>query len=107
MVKIPDNINKKLSSFLEEIRPICSLDKVVLFGSLAKGKGSAESDVDLAIFSRTASDDNRLQLMAKILSKIPKYKLDIQPLVFSFQDYESPDNSFIQNEIKGNGIILE
>lgn len=106
MAEIPDKIRKDLSSFLKDIQPICVLDRVVLFGSLAKGKGNKDSDIDLAIFSRSATDENRHDLMTKIFSKIPKHKLDIQPLVFTLQDFDSTDNSFIQQEIKKNGIVL-
>lgn len=106
MVEIPDNLKVPIFSFLEDIQTVCSLDKVVLYGSFAKGKGRPDSDIDLAIFSRSANDKNRLEIMAKIFAKVPKYKLDIQPLVFSFQDFTSTDNSFIQKEIKNNGINL-
>jgi len=106
MAKITDHLKNRISLFLEDIQSICSLDKVILYGSLARGKGHPDSDIDIAIFSRSANDNNRLQIMSKIFTKVPKYKLDIQPLVFSFQDFSAADNSFIQKEIKANGIVL-
>lgn len=106
MAKIPDNINKSLTSLLEEIQLICSLDKVILYGSFAKGDQGKNSDIDLAIFSRSATDKNRLAIMTKIFAKISKYKLDIQPLVFSFHDFNSKGNTFIQEEIKQKGTVL-
>lgn len=107
MAEIPDNIKKTLDLFLKDIQPFCSLDKVILFGSLAKGKAQAGSDIDLAIFSKSVNKDNRLSLMSKFFTKVTKHKLDIQPLVFSFQDFISPDSSFIQKEIKEKGIVLK
>lgn len=107
MAEIPPALRDSIFSFLDEIKSICSLDKVVLFGSIAKGKYQPDSDIDLAIFSKSATDRNRLEIMSKIFSKVPKYKLDIQPLVFSFQDFFSTDNTFIQNEIKTEGIALK
>jgi predicted nucleotidyltransferase len=53
MAKIPNNLINSLDSFLKEIEPICSLDKVILYGSLAKGNINKNSDIDLAIFSRS------------------------------------------------------
>ncbi|MDI6731258.1 MAG: nucleotidyltransferase domain-containing protein [Candidatus Margulisbacteria bacterium] len=106
MIKIPDKIKETIDLFLNDINHFCSLDKVVLYGSFAKGKGTAESDIDIAIFSRQANNSNRLSLMAKIFTKVPKYKLDFQPLVFSFQDYLSPGNDFLQQEIINKGMIL-
>ncbi|MBI5701799.1 nucleotidyltransferase domain-containing protein [Candidatus Saganbacteria bacterium] len=107
MAEIPNNIKRSLNLFLQDIQSICSLDKVILYGSFAKGKESLESDIDLAIFSKTATDKNRLSLMSKMLAKVSKYKLDFQPLVFSFKDYSSTDNAFIQQEIKNKGISLK
>jgi predicted nucleotidyltransferase len=107
MAEIPANIKQSLDLFLQDIQGICSLDKVVLYGSYAKGRGSPNSDIDIAIFSKSANDKNRLLLMSRILTKVPKYKLDFQPLVFSFNDYNATDNAFIQDEIKGKGISLK
>lgn len=107
MAEIPDNLRKPILSFLEDIQSVCSLDKVILYGSSAKGNYKEGSDVDLAIFSKSANDKNRLALMAKIFTKISKYKLDIQPLVFGFYDFNSKDNTFIQEEIKNKGIVLK
>lgn len=106
MANIPNNLRNSLDSFLKEIEPICSLDKVILYGSLVKGTINKESDIDLAIFSKSVNNNNRIATMAKILAKVPKYKLDFQPLVFSFQDFTSAENTFIQEEIKNKGIAL-
>lgn len=106
MVEIPDNLKTSLDSFLNDIKSICSLDRVVLYGSFANGKGRLNSDIDLAIFSKSATDKNRLSLMTKILAKVPKYKMDFQPIVFSLKDFISPDNTFIQQEVKNKGIVL-
>ncbi len=106
MAKIQDSLKKSLSLFLEDIQSICSLDRVILFGSFAKGKNTSDSDLDLAIFSKSVNDNNRLEIMTKMSTRVPKYKLDIQPLVFSFRDFNKSDNSFIQDEIK-KGIILK
>jgi hypothetical protein len=37
---------------------------------------------------------------------ISKFKIDIQPVVFSCKDYLKEDNNFISKEIKKKGIEL-
>jgi predicted nucleotidyltransferase len=106
MAEIPANLKTSLNLFLDDIKSICSLDRVVLYGSFARAKGLPGSDIDLAIFSKSANDKNRLSLMTKILTKVPKYKMDFQPLVFSFNDFISSDNTFIQQEVKSKGIVI-
>jgi|SRR3989339_255684 len=106
MSKIPNKIKNNIENFLDEISYICNLNRVVLYGSYASGNASQSSDIDIAIFSKDANDKNRLDLMTKILMKVPKYKLDLQPLVFSYKDFISNKNDFINNEIKHKGVVL-
>jgi hypothetical protein len=44
--------------------------------------------------------------MTLFLTKIAKYKLDIQPIAFSWKDYITEENDFIKNEIKKKGIEI-
>lgn len=106
MVKISPHIRNALKNYIEEINNICLIEKVILFGSYASGHPSPDSDIDLAIFSKDINDDNRLEFMKIFLMKIGKYKLDIQPLAFSFNEIMAGNNDFILNEIKGKGIEI-
>jgi len=57
-------------------------------------------------FSYDATDDNRLKIMADCWMKTTGYHLDIQPIVFSMEDYYDQENDFIQKEIIAKGIEL-
>jgi len=105
MAKIEPEIRKKIKKYISEISGVCRVDKVVLFGSYAKGTPKKDSDIDLAIFSREINDANRREFISLFLKHILKYKLDIQPLAFNIKDYESNSNDFI-SEIKRTGILL-
>ncbi len=74
--------------------------RLFIFGSYAHGRAGKHSDIDMAIFSRNVNDENRLEVMTETVALINKFKLDIQPIVFSYDDYFSEDNDFISNEIK-------
>lgn len=99
-------INKLLKEYLKEVEKICHVDKAILFGSYVHGKTRKQSDIDIAVFSRNVTDENRLETMSKIIMLIDKLKLDIQPIVFSYEDYIKADNDFISNEIKKKGIEI-
>jgi predicted nucleotidyltransferase len=107
MAKIKAEIVDKLQRYLNDVEQICHVDKAVVFGSYAKGNAGKNSDIDMAIFSRSINDKNRLEVMARVIALIVKYKLDIQPIVFSYDDYFSEENDFISNEVKKNGLELE
>lgn len=106
MAKIKTEIINILRRYLDDVEKVCHVDKAFVFGSHAHGRAGEHSDIDMAIFSKNVTDDNRLEVMAEIIALINKFKLDIQPIVFSYEDYLSGDNDFISNEIKKNGFEL-
>lgn len=106
MAKIKPLVLKKIKNYIDDISNICQIERVVLFGSYAKGSQERDSDIDLAVFSSEINDSNRHRYMSLFLRHILKYKLDIQPVAFSLNDYESTSDSFITDETKKKGIIL-
>ncbi len=106
MSKLPLKVKKTIISYLNEINSLCPIEKAFLFGSWARQRGSIDSDIDLAIFSKAANDENRLEIMTRYLMKVSKYKLDLQPLVFSYEDYFDENNDFIMQEIRKKGIEI-
>ena len=77
-----------------------SIDKVLLFGSYAKGHPHPYSDIDLAVFSRQFSsnpfENNR---MIQFTKRLPQMQLHLYPLT------EFDENDFVQ-EIKKHAIDL-
>jgi predicted nucleotidyltransferase len=106
MAKTKAEIIKILKKYLKEVEKVCHVDKAILFGSYAYGRAGKQSDIDVAIFSKNVTDKNRLETMSKIIMLIDKLKLDIQPIVFSYEDYVKEDNDFIAKEIKRKGIEI-
>ncbi len=105
MAKISTAIEQSLKNYLLELSQIYQLDRVFLFGSLARGTANRDSDIDLAIFSADVTNANRRQIMADFWLKSIPYKLDIQPLLYPLSDYKA-DNDFIQKEIIARGIEI-
>lgn len=106
MAEIKAEIVNILRRYLDDVEKICHVDKAFIFGSYAHGRAGKHSDIDMAIFSRNVNDENRLEVMTEAIVLINKFKLDIQPLVFSYDDFLNEDNDFISNEIKRNGFEL-
>ena len=106
MARIKPSIMKKLKDYTAEINLICRADKVVLFGSYAKGTQSKDSDIDIAVFSKDINDSNRHRYMTLFLKHSFKYLLDIQPIAYSYNDYTTPADDFVAKEIRKNGIVL-
>ncbi len=106
MAQIPLVIEQSLKDYLDDLARDYHLNHVLLFGSLAQGKARPDSDIDLAIFSTDATDDNRHDIMVDCWLRTRPYKLDIQPLVFPLADFYDTTNDFIQKEIIGRGLEI-
>ncbi|MDP2166889.1 MAG: nucleotidyltransferase domain-containing protein [Thermodesulfovibrionales bacterium] len=106
MAKVRPSVIKKLRAYASDISEVCRIDKVVLFGSYAKGTQAKESDIDIAVFSREINNSNRHEYMSIFLKHILKYRLDIQPVAFNLKDYDSDSDDFILTEIKKKGIVI-
>lgn len=104
MAKTKAEVIRVVKRYLKEAQQVCSVDKAVLFGSHARGKATRQSDIDIAIFSRSVTDKNRIETLSKLIMLIAEFKRDIQPVVFSYNDYLGEDNDFISEEIKKKGI---
>ena len=89
MVKIPDDIRKIIEDYLKELSSEIKIDKVILFGSYAKGNHGIDSDIDLAIFSDSFKDMDRIESIKYLLKKARKFRgVDLQPISFSNENYK-------------------
>ena len=90
----------QLSDFVNDcLKTFSGIQKIVLFGSKAKGKAHEYSDTDIAIFFYNKPKAAELS-MEKI---IEKYKsLKIQYHLFKIDEAKSP----LMQNIKNEGIIL-
>ena len=101
-IALDDKLKKDLPQLMHKHPGIIA---AYVFGSVAIGFERRRSDIDIAIFSKDATDENRLEIMTQCWLKTFGYKLDIQPLVYPLADYYS-DNDFIQQEIIARGIEI-
>lgn len=89
MVKIPENIREIIEDYLEELKPEIKIEKAILFGSYAKGNYRIDSDIDLAIFSDSFEDMDRVESIKLLLKIARRYRgIDLQPIAFTSQDYQ-------------------
>lgn len=103
--KIPKTVIQAINTYVnllhEDDLPI---DKVILFGSYAKGKAHQWSDIDLCIVSPKFTNAWRATqyLWGKRINDVG---LTIEPVGFSSIDYR--DTSPLLSEIKRTGITIQ
>ena len=106
MVEIPSEIIELIQDFIDLVKEDnIQIEKVILFGSYAKGDFSKDSDIDLAIISPDFKENQLIENMARLLLKAAKIKADIQTIPFSVDEYNNPIG--IMEEIIKTGIELK
>lgn len=102
--QLPYDISVILCEFLRAVNENCkSVERVILFGSHAKGTASLQSDIDIAVIFE--HDHQEELLVAKIAQKIERQrKVEIQIHSFTLKNFQT-SNKLIE-EIKLTGISL-
>ena len=106
MVKIPSRIIDTIEKFIELLKQEnIRIEKVILFGSYAKGTYRLDSDIDLAIISPDFKEENCIKNMTLLLCKANILKADIQTIPFSVEEYNEPKG--LLEEILNTGVELK
>lgn len=103
---IPKKVKIEIQKFIETLKnDKLPINKVILFGSFAKGKQNAWSDIDLCVISpkfKNSFDATRyLWMKRKIFN--PRYA--IEPVGFNTKDFR--DGSCLIEEIKKEGMEIK
>ena len=109
---MPNNIQKILNVFLEEIKMILGsrLKKIVLYGSYARGDYNKSSDIDIMILT-DLTDKEISEYSMKIWEKSADIEIDqgivLSPLVRNIDTFEawSDVKPFYMNIIN-EGVVL-
>lgn len=104
MDRIPESIQRIILDYIDTMSQKISIDKVILFGSYAKGDAHEHSDIDLAIFSDYFKDKNRVDGIYFLLLDAIDYDVDLEPQPFTMDDYRQPVG--IMEEIINTGIEI-
>ena len=99
---LPYHLQVILSEFLRSMHDACNAQKMILFGSHAKGTASLHSDIDLAIVSDSVKDGIKISRIVKKIEQM--FTITIQVHFFLTESF-SGKSSLLQ-EIKNEGIDL-
>ncbi len=97
-------ITKALAKELERNKII--IDKIILYGSYAKGNPHDYSDIDLVIVSPSFKGMKLLEIQGVLARVFSKYLSIIEPLGYSSEDFQSAEPETLLGEIKKTGKVL-
>lgn len=97
-------IIKKMAGVFKEKK--IAVDKIILYGSYAKGNQREHSDVDVAIISPYFKGKKIIEIQAELAALLSKYLSIVEPVGFSSDDFYSTEPETMLGEIKKHGKVL-
>ena len=103
-----ETINKIVKDIVEETNP----EKIILFGSYAKGTQSEDSDLDLLIIEKETFGKirSRRKEINKIRSKLSEYRISKEILIYDlneFNDWKNSINHIIGKSVREGKVLYE
>ncbi|NLI93523.1 MAG: nucleotidyltransferase domain-containing protein [Peptococcaceae bacterium] len=96
-------ISETVKNYADDVRHVMPVDKVVLFGSYAKGTATEQSDIDICFFLQSFEGKNRVEILTDLLRLSDKYRgIYFEPTAFPTEEIER-GNPFVK-EILRTGI---
>jgi len=82
------------------------IEKVVLFGSVARGEDSGDSDIDLLVVAKADRRKVRDSVMDDVVKTLLEKKVYVSAKVLSGREYKALKNTHFVSEIDEKGVVL-
>ena len=108
--KITETEREAIRNLYTRIKDEFLIDKIILFGSKARGDAEKYSDVDLLVLTNTTKTRNDRERLSDIAADINiDYGVALSCLYFNLSEWELGDgvNPFLKDNIEKEGIVLD
>ena len=99
---------KKIVKILAELLKVNKIpvDRIILYGSYAKGTPQDHSDVDIAVISPSFKGKKMLETQSELARIFSKFLSIIEPIGYSTEDFQSAEPGTLLGEIKRSGKVF-
>ena len=98
-------IKRLAEEYAKNVKQVMPVDKVILYGSYARGTATSLSDVDICFFLSNFDGKSRVDVIGELLGLCGRYKgAYFEPTVFPTSEIER-GNPFVK-EILSTGIEI-
>ncbi|WP_084269590.1 nucleotidyltransferase domain-containing protein [Methanobrevibacter curvatus] len=84
------------------------IEKIILYGSVARGEDNEDSDIDIVIITSNVGDEFKIdtEIHKKVFNILMKTGEFISPMIFSKEHFEKyKDYSFYSN-VNNDGVLI-
>ncbi len=104
MAQISNAIREKINRFSLLARKQYPIEKILLFGSYAKGTNTADSDIDIAVVVNAKDHLKRVEITAKLIHCANQVDSIIEPKCIFGDEYKNYNKASILAEIINTSI---
>lgn len=97
------NLKTKIAAFVETLKEDIRVNKVILFGSFARGNPKPYSDVDLAVFSNDFKEKDEIKNMQYLFKKARFVDTSIEPHPYHPREIKHAERGSLLYEIMRTG----
>jgi len=95
-----ETVTQLVNNYACDVKDVFPVDKVVLFGSHAKGTATEQSDIDVCFFLDSFGEKRRVDIIKELLGLMRKYKgVYFEPTVFPTSEIQN-DNPFVKEILR-------
>jgi len=99
-------VTRVCRQYADDVRCAMPVDKVMLFGSYAKGTADERSDIDICFFLDNYGGKRRMDILKDLLMLMRSYKrVPFEPIVFETSELKN-DNPFVKEILRTGKEIL-
>jgi predicted nucleotidyltransferase len=106
MAQISNSIREKINRFSVLARQRYPIEKVLLYGSYAKGTNTADSDIDVAVVVNVKDHLKRIEITTNLIHCANEVDSIIEPKCVFADEYRNYDKASILSEILNTGIEI-
>jgi len=99
MAQIEAVVRDKVLRFYESARQSVPIRKVLVYGSHAKGRATAQSDIDVAVVVDESDHAKRIEITSRLFHSAFQVDPAIEPKCVFWDEYQNHDRASILSEI--------
>lgn len=106
MAKTAVDIKRIIGEYVARLQPEVRVEKVILFGSHARGTAHEWSDIDIAVISNDFKKMRPLECIEFLAIRSKGCDPSLEPLPFTLSEYENASHLDFLGEIKRTGVVI-
>jgi len=102
-----NTVKRELAEFYDRIHKLYPVQKMLLYGSYAKGCMRQDSDIDVAVVVDLPDDTDKIEVTANLMRQARSIDVNIEPLCVLLSEYNNHEPASILGEIIKTSIEFE